>query len=304
MRVTLIHNPDAGDDHQPAGDRLVGLIRSQGHSVVYHSSKDSHWDNVLAEPGDLVVAAGGDGLVGNIARRLAGSRTPITILPSGTANNVAKSLGLADKPFQELVAGWTSARPQKVDLWEARGPWGSRSLIEGLGMGLFTETMGRLDATNNRDLEHARSAEEEIVSVLEMLKDRLECYPVKSLKLKLDDRDLSGTYVLLEAMSIGCVGPNLCLAPDADPGDGLLDLVLVTKDQQDRLERYLSDLIGGTSSSPDLVVHRGRRLEIEWEGSVLHLDDKVWPDQGSAPPPPATIHVEADSHNLQFLVPV
>jgi len=127
---------------------------------------------------------------------------------------------------------------------------------------------------------------------------------VKSLKLKLDDRDLSGAYVLLEAMSIRCVGPNLCLAPDANPGDGLLDLVLVTKDQQHRLDRYLSDLIGGTPSSPDLVVHRGRRLEIEWEGSVVHLDDQVWPDKGSVPAPPATIHVEVDSHSLQFLVPV
>ena len=304
MRVTLIHNPDAGDDHQPAGDRLVGLIRSAGHSVVYHSSKDSHWDSVLEEPGDLVVAAGGDGLVGNIARRLAGSRTPITILPVGTANNVAHSLGLANKPLQELVAGWASARPQKFDLWAGRGPWGSQSLIEGLGMGLFTETMGRLDATDKIELAHARSADEEIVSVLEMLKDRLESYLVKSLKLKLDDRDLSGAYVLLEAMSIRCVGPNLCLAPDANPGDGLLDLVLVTKDQQHRLDRYLSDLIGGTPSSPDLVVHRGRRLEIEWEGSVVHLDDQVWPDKGSGPASPATIHVEVDSHSLQFLVPV
>ena len=177
-------------------------------------------------------------------------------------------------------------------------------MIEGLGMGLFTETMGRLDATNNRDLEHARSAEEEIVSVLEMLKDRLECYPVKSLKLKLDDRDLSGTYVLLEAMSIGCVGPNLCLAPDADPGDGLLDLVLVTKDERHGLDQYLSDLIGGAPSSPDLVVYRGRRLEIEWEGSVVHLDDQVWPDKGSVPASPATIRVEVDSHSIEFLVPV
>jgi diacylglycerol kinase family enzyme len=303
MRVTLIHNPDAGDEHQPAGDRLSGLIRSQGHSVVYHSSKDTHWDAVLKEPGDLVVAAGGDGLVGNIARRLAGSRTPITILPVGTANNVASSLGLADKPLQELVAGWASARPEKFDLWTARGPWGSRTLIEGLGMGLFTDTMGRLDATDQIDLAHARSAGEEIVSVLEMLKDRLESHPVRSVKLKLDDRDLSGAYILLEAMSIRCIGPNLCLAPDADPGDGLLDLVLVTKEQQDRLERYLSDLIAGTPSLPDLVVHRGRRLEIEWEGSVLHLDDQVWPDQDSTPSSRAAIHVEADSHTLQFLVP-
>jgi diacylglycerol kinase family enzyme len=304
MEVTLIHNPSAGGEEQPSGDKLVGLIRNQGHRVVYHSLKDSYWDDALKEPGDLVAAAGGDGLVGNIARRLAGSRTPIAILPLGTANNVANTLGLMGRPLEELVAGWTSARRKKFDLPTAVGPWGSRCLVEGLGMGLFTEMMDRLRATDKIDLAHARNANEEITSVLEMLKDRLQSCPVKALKLKLDDQDLSGEYVLLEVMNISCVGPNLCLAPNADPGDGIIDVVPVSKKEKHRLSRYLSDCIEGKAGSADLIVHRGRRLEIEWEGSAVHIDDKVWPDTGpTAPAPPAPIRVELGSHSLHFLIP-
>ena len=46
------------------------------------------------------------------------------------------------------------------------------------------------------------------------------------MKIIFDNRDLSGRYILLEAMNIHSVGPNFWLAPPADPGDGLLDLVI------------------------------------------------------------------------------
>jgi diacylglycerol kinase (ATP) len=303
MRVTLIHNPDAGDDEQPAGDRLVRLIRSKGHDVIYRSSKDNDWDNALEESSDIVAAAGGDGLVGKVAKRLVGRRTPIALLPMGTANNVATTLGLMNKPLEELITGWTSARRKTFDVGVASGPWGSKCMIEGLGLGLFTETMDFLHATDKVDLAHASNADEEITSVLELLRDRLQSCPVKTLKLRLDDQDLSGEYVLLEVMNIRCVGPNLCLAPDADPGDGLLDVVLVSKGEEHRLRRYLSDCIGGKASSPELIVHRGRHVQIEWEGSVIHIDDKVWPDDDPPDPAsPATIDVELDSDPLQFLV--
>jgi diacylglycerol kinase family enzyme len=222
----------------------------------------------------------------------------------GTANNVATTLGLMDKSLEELITGWTSARRKKFNVGVASGPWGSKCMIEGLGLGLFTETMDCLHATDEIDLEHAGNADEEITSVLEILRDRLPDCPVKTLKLRLDDLDLSGEYVLLEIMNISCVGPNLCLAPEADPGDGLLDVVLASKGDERRLSRYLSDCIEGKRSSPELIVHRGRYAQIEWEGSVIHIDDKVWPDDGSpAPASPANIDVELESDSLQFLVP-
>jgi diacylglycerol kinase (ATP) len=302
MKVTLIHNPDAGDDQQPSRDELLGLIRSAGQTVFYQSSKADNWDQALKEPGDIVAVAGGDGMVGQVAARLIGRRIPIAILPMGTANNVARTLGLVDIPLAQLIAGWTGARTMNLDVGVANGPWGSTNFIEGLGLGLFTQTMYRLDARDNIDLAHANDADEKITSVLEILKERLWSCPVKTLKLTLDGHDLSGEYILLEVMNIKTIGPNLCLAPQADPSDGLLEVVLVSDRERAKLSSYLADSIEGKPGSPDVVVREGRHLEFEWEGSVIHIDDEVWPTDGSTVPrSPAVVDVTVDSKALRFL---
>ena len=124
----------------------------------------------------------------------------------------------------------------------ASGPWNSKYFIEGLGIGLFTETMYRLDATNNVDLAHLDDTGEKVKSVLEILKERLPSFTPNSLKITLDGRDMSGEYILVEVMNISYIGPNLCLAPHANPSDGLLDIVFVSKDGQDNLSKCLSSL--------------------------------------------------------------
>lgn len=304
MRVTLIHNPDAGDDEQPSGDKLIRRIRGKGYEVVYQSSKVENWDNALKDPGDIVAVAGGDGMVGQVARRLIGRAIPIAVLPMGTANNLAKSLGLADRQLDELITGWRAARRMKFDVGIANGPWGSTFFIEGVGVGLFTQTMYRLDARDNAHLAHADDTEEKLTSVLEILRERLQSSPVKTLKLMLDGRDLSGEYILMEAMNIKCIGPNLYLAPEADPGDGFLDVVLLSKGEEDRLSKYLSACIEGNLCSPDLRVYRGQHLQMEWEGSVIHIDDEVWPDKALPSPPQTTIvNLKLNSRVLEFLTP-
>jgi hypothetical protein len=54
MQVTLIHNPNAGDDEQPCGDDLLGLIRGVGHTATYQSSRAENWHTALEEPCDIV----------------------------------------------------------------------------------------------------------------------------------------------------------------------------------------------------------------------------------------------------------
>jgi diacylglycerol kinase family enzyme len=70
LRVTLIHNPTAGDDKQPSRGQLKALIREAGHDVRYQSVREKGWSRVLEKKADLVAVAGGDGTVGRVARRL------------------------------------------------------------------------------------------------------------------------------------------------------------------------------------------------------------------------------------------
>jgi diacylglycerol kinase family enzyme len=305
MKVTLIHNPEAGSDDQPSGEELVHLIREAGHSVVYQSSKHADWQQVIEKPTDLVAVSGGDGIVGIVAKRLVGKRIPVTVLPMGTANNIAATLSLKGRPLDQLISGWTSASRIKFAVGVASGPWGSAFFIEGVGVGAFTDTMSRLDARRNVDLAHHEEPDKKIQSALQILKIRLEGCPTVRLKLALDGRELNGDYILLEAMNIRSIGPNLCLAPNADPGDGVLDIVLVSDAEREKLDRYLSAQITGEQSAPDLTVHKGRHLHIECDELRVHIDDDVWPGHGEHPPfSPMIIDISLHSETLEMLVPV
>lgn len=303
MKVILIHNPNAGTD-QPSGDELISLVRGAGHSVIYQSSALADWPRVLKEPADLVAVAGGDGIVGQVAKRLVGQCIPFTILPLGTANNIAATLGLTKRLLDELITGWERARRAKFDVGVAKGPWGSSYFIEGVGLGAFTDTMSRLDARKNIDIAHHNAADKKILSVTQIIKIRLESSPPRRLKVALDGRDLSGDYIMLEVMNIRCIGPNLCLAPNADPGDGLLDIVLVTADQRGQMDRYLSDRAEGEESYSALPVLQGRLLRIECEELRVHIDDDIWPDEGEHPPySPMIIDVGLHDDGLEMLLP-
>lgn len=68
MKVTVIHNPDAGDDDkQPSGDQIVRTIRAAGHKVKYFSTEDKKWEKAFKKPCDIIAVAGGDGTVGRVA---------------------------------------------------------------------------------------------------------------------------------------------------------------------------------------------------------------------------------------------
>jgi len=97
MRVTLIYNPNAGSIQQPSEDDLIGLIRNAGHTVFRRSSDDDELDKMLADPGEVVVVAGGDGTVGKVAKNLIGKGPAIAVLPMGTANNIATTLGIVNQ---------------------------------------------------------------------------------------------------------------------------------------------------------------------------------------------------------------
>ena len=305
MKVTLIHNPDAGSDDLTCGEEPVELIRRAGHQLVYQSSKDSHWKTVLNKPADIIAVAGGDGIVGAVAEVMIGKGTPIAVLPLGTANNIAKTLNLMDLSLAHLINGWSAARRKKFDAGIATGPWGSAHFIEGLGIGLFTDMMTRLDARGNVDLAHLTEPDEKITSVLEMLQARLLTCPEIELHVTVDGRDLSGEYILFEVMNIKSIGPNLFLAPDADPGDGLLDVVCLTRGAQDTLDRCLEECKEGNPSPNGLPVRRGKRIHIEWEGTPIHIDDRAWPESGANFPPSLTvIDIAVNPQSLEFLTPL
>ncbi len=254
------------------------MIEAAGHKVKYQSIKEKDWKKALKKSRDMVAVAGGDGTVGKVARRMVGSPSPIAILPVGTANNIAHALGFTGRAFEPLIMEWESARRLNFDIGKADGPWGSSYFVEGFGVGLFPATMLNIHEPNTSTSLRSKimSRRDEITQVLRILKEQLQKHRAKKLEVRLDEQDLSGDYILLEALNIRYAGANLDLAPNADTNDGLLDVVLLPRGEEKKLSRYLTKCMAGKNVKANLAVHRGRHLEIEWDGSPVHVDDKPW----------------------------
>jgi diacylglycerol kinase family enzyme len=301
VRVTLVHNAGAGDDDQPDGDALQAVVRKAGHDVRYQSCADDTWEAVLDAPADLVAVAGGDGTVGRVAKKLIGRDIPLAPLPLGTANNISKTLRLTELTLDEIVSGWDLGRRLTFDAGIAKGPWGSRYFIEAMGVGLFACAIPVAD--RNRTLATLTDADAKVSYALRMLRNRLaDCAP-QALELRVDGKDLSGSYVLFEAMNMEFVGPNLYLAPDIAPGDGMLDIVLVTGAEREELNASLATWQQGELEHPQLPRLRAREIDMKWSGFEVHFDDEPWPAGSDEPPALASIELRVERDALSFLAP-
>ena len=307
MRVTLIHNPGAGKQGKGSAEQMIEALTGAGHEVRYQSSKDDGWKKALKKDADLIVVAAGDGTVGRVTRRMVGRGVPITVLPSGTANNIGRSLGLIERPFEELIRGWETARRVKLDVGVASGPWGERYFIEGVGTGLFAELLASSAAAPEKANARRKSKGKTsavVDSALRRLRDLAEHIEPIEVNAHLDGKDISGSYVLFEALNLRYVGPNLHLAHDSSPSDGELDVILVSEAQRKRLVYYLDHWQDDRDRLAVLPSQRGRHLELEWAGFPLHIDDKLRPGARAKPKEMAG-YVEArlDGETVEFLVP-
>lgn len=302
MRITLLHNPDAGAQSDSDADRLVALVRDAGYEVRYQSCKDRDWARALRGPADAVAVAGGDGTVARVAKAMLGRGIPVAPLPGGTANNICRTLGLVDRHWEEIVRGWEAARRVKLDVGTAKGPWGERRFIEGVGIGLFASLLGSADAGQCQ--AQLKPPAERTAHALERLERRMADCQAVALEAMVDGRDLSGRYLLFEAVNIPYVGPNLFLAPDSQPGDGRLDLVLAREEERDRLKNNLAIWQNNRERLSVLPAHRGRRLQMKWAGFSLHIDDELWPQNGAtADAQEAVIELLMDGATVEFLAP-
>jgi diacylglycerol kinase (ATP) len=297
VRITLIHNPGAGGSGAQEAKKLLKFLERHGHDVRYRSTKEDGWKPALKKSADLIVVAGGDGTVGKVARRMAGRGVPIGVLPSGTANNIARTLGLIDRPFEELVRGWEKPRRVKLDVGIVKAPWGKRYFIEGVGAGLFASAL----AKPSKKLKKSKAPVE---GGLERLKRAAAQAEPLDLKARLDGEDISGRYLMIEAVNLRYVGPNLHLAHDSQAGDGQFDVVLVTESERDRLRYYLDHWQDNRERIAVLPTKRGRHLEIEWTGFPLHIDDKLRPKPNmKAKEMAGVVEARLDGDEIEFLVP-
>jgi diacylglycerol kinase (ATP) len=265
MHAIVVHNPDAGSGRVSA-EEVLRAVRDAGYGVTYCSTDDSGFSMRLRDHADLVVAAGGDGTVGKVVKHMPDRHLPLAILPLGTANNIARSFGITGSP-REIARGWRSGTRRRLDLGLASGGWGEARFIEGVGVGLLARA-GLEDGIAAPPWPDGWRFARDLLR--RMLAEAQE----EEVEVRLDGEDLSGRYLLVEAMSIGHAGPGLHFASTADPGDGHFDLVCIEAERRDAVRAWLAD---PDSLPAPARTRRGRRVEIVARGQPVHIDDEFLP---------------------------
>lgn len=298
-KAMVLHNPGAGEGDTSRAE-LLRALRAAGFKCSYSSTKPLRWDVIEAADIDFLVLAGGDGTVRKIAAELL-SRTvldkklPIGLLPIGTANNIAKTLGLYSNRA-DIIRGWRTGNVKKFDVGRIQGLSSAAFFLESFGYGLFPRLMHEMKAQKKNDIDDSKMR---MRAALELLHYLIVTAPVKKCRLIIDGLDYSGEFLLIEVMNTRSIGPNLTLAPAADPGDAFFDIVLVKEDQRSALAEYVRRKIDGEEEARfELPLVKGENLEITWNGRHVHVDDEY-----VKLAKPAKITIEIRDGLLEFLLP-
>ena len=232
MRILLVHNPSAGSS--PDVRPLIRALEDAGHQVRRIAREEL--TEALNESVDVVAAAGGDGTVRAVALAVAGTGVPFAMLPLGTANNIAKSVGVVGHA-RDVIAGWASGRRRPFDLGSVEAPRGSTRFVESFGGGLFADLLARAEGIGSSALHLGRETDSALY-LLEQLAAQAEA---KAWRVSVDGIDHGGRYLAVEVMNVQFIGANVPLAPHADVGDGELDVVLLGEKDREALRTYLHD---------------------------------------------------------------
>ncbi len=271
-----MHNPSAGDGSE--GDEIERVATDRGHSVTLVDRDDDWLGSARSSSPDLLVVAGGDGTVREvltvIARAEHAPECSVAVLPLGTANNIARSLGLdVDDPWTEIDSWACERRPVDFDVADVESEGDRHAFVESYGGGFVAAAIASADGADQvveDGNEHGRHH----------LLDLLERAEAIHWTVVIDGEDRSGQYLAVEVMNVPTVGPILPVAPSANPHDGRLDVVCITEASRELLR---STIVGTYDGSALELLGGSRAVEVVVaapSGVPMHLDDELFDSDG------------------------
>ncbi|HAU53242.1 MAG TPA: diacylglycerol kinase, partial [Sphingobacterium sp.] len=198
--IRLVHNPAAGDDSNGDKDELCQLIEDLGHNCIVVTKKDAV--KKIDPQTDIIALAGGDGTIRMVIMALLEKKLrfkrPIAILPQGTANNIAISLGIPLN-IEKAIDLWKNCQLKKFDVGMVMGlERKPLYFIESIGFGVFPLLMKKMDKKNTEEL----SAEDEIKTALRQLRKLVETFRATTLRLTVAGNNYKKDCILVEIMNI------------------------------------------------------------------------------------------------------
>lgn len=261
QRVALIVNPTAGKGAgQALGDETRGRLRAAGVDVVEASGRSWAESRERAEAAlqagvDALVVVGGDGLVHLAVNLVAGSTTPIGVVAAGTGNDFARNLGLPVRDAAGAVDVVTGGAVRTIDAGRATGPNGDTKWFAGvLGAGF--------DAVVTARAARMRWPRGQMRYNLAVLRELPFFKPIPYV-VELDGRRIDTRAMLVAVANTPSFGGGMLVCPEADPTDGLLDVLIVRAISVPAFLRVFPSVYRGAHVSHEAVeIHRATRVRL------------------------------------------
>lgn len=288
MRVVVIANPVSGARrHHLELREMFQKLRSAGVEVTYQPTRAAgdaaHLATDASGRAQIVIAAGGDGTVRDVAGGLAGTDVPLVVWPAGTENLVAKSFGYrasAESVYSTLTAG----RPVRLDLARV----GRQAFLVVAGVGFDAEVVRRLSRLRNGHITHLTYADP--------IWRTFWSHRYPYVRVTGDDLDWTGRGLVFVG-NIRRYSLGLNVVRDALCDDGLLDVIIFRCCHQvDLLGHSLRTLLRRQIGHPGVVYRRVRRVRVESDERIpVQFDGD---DAGYLP-----LEVEVAPRAVTLLVP-
>jgi diacylglycerol kinase (ATP) len=283
MAPLIIVNPAAGMGraHQLAPRISELLAHSTTEARLMETYEPGHAERLAAAATDLghdrVIVVGGDGTIqevlnGLMVARVGADGGPPTlgIVPGGSGNDLARSLGLPKAPLDALAVALGS-RTQPLDLGRAAQDGTVRHFAAAGGTGFDAEVAF---AMAGRPRRWQRGRVGYFLSTL----NELRRFHNRELRLRLagEDgaRELAGRFLFVAFANGAYYGGGMQICPDASTSDGLLDVCLVGDISRFGALRELPGIYRAAHVNHPLVeIVRVRELRIEGLAETrVHLD--------------------------------
>jgi len=259
VSFTFLVNPTAGSG--AAAEAVVPVARHLRDAgavveVTWSRGPRTTADHVAAAVarGDVVVSAGGDGMLSSLAGEVARLGGTLGIVPAGRGNDFARALGLPDDS-RGLADLLLSGRTRTLDLVSYADGAGPPQVVAG---SVYAGVDARASATVDRLRRLPLFTQYPLAAV-----HSLATYTPGRYRLRVDSEETVVEAATVVVANSPYYGKGMRIAPDARLDDGLLDVVVVAAASRRELVRSLPTVYDGAHVQLDEVtVVRGRRVEL------------------------------------------
>jgi len=274
--VALLVNPTAGKG-RAAGvvASVTERLRQGGADVAILVGRDVEHAKTLArtaidDGADAVVALGGDGMVHLALNVVAGTSTPLGIVPAGTGNDLANHLGLPTKDpvaAAALIADKLAADDAKpMDAVRVGDRWWGCVLGAGFD--------SRVNDRANRMSWPRGRRRYDIAMVAE-----LRVFKPLPFVLELDGEKLETEAMLVALGNARSYGAGMKVCPDASLDDGLLDVTIIGPLSKPEFLRTFPRVFKGTHvSHPAVTCRKAKVVSLSSPGVTAYADGEFLAD--------------------------